>query len=65
LDLLFQKLQFLLLLTKHGILGVLINDWLVLDLLGSVGILEGLKGLLEVGLRWTYIGYHQGLGIPS
>ena len=63
LNLLLEKIEFLLLLSQQGVFGVLVNLGSIFDLLSLIRILQGLKGFTEVLVAGADVGYHQGLTV--
>ena len=64
-ELLLELLDFILVFTKEGVLGVLVNAWLVLDVLGTTSIAEGVHGLVVVVVGWTHIRDHNGFSVTT
>eukprot|EP00047_Mylnosiga_fluctuans_P024705 m.168527 g.168527 ORF g.168527 m.168527 type:complete len:449 (+) comp9910_c1_seq9:664-2010(+) len=65
LELLLDALDLLLQLVQHGVLGVLVDLGLVLDLLGAVGVAQRADRLIEVVVRGSEVCDHDGLGVAA
>ena len=63
---LFSQLQYLVLeLTDHGVLGILVDSGLVLDVLGATRPSQGVNGLLHVVVSGTDVGDHNCFGVSA
>lgn len=52
-------------LSDFGVFLVLVDFWLVLDVLGLVCVTEGGHGLVKVEIGGADVGYHYGFGVAS
>mmetsp|Transcript_71645 Transcript_71645/g.115663 ORF Transcript_71645/g.115663 Transcript_71645/m.115663 type:complete len:268 (-) Transcript_71645:884-1687(-) len=54
-----------LVLTNHGVLGVFVDLWLVLDALSTVGVPQRGQRLVVVVVSWTKVRNHHRLGVAT
>ena len=64
-DLLSQSFDLLLELAQQGIFGIFVDSDIILDVFGSVRILETGNSLIIVVGTWTDVGDHDSLGVTS
>jgi len=57
--------NFLLVLTKESVFGVLVDTWFVLDVFCATRIPKRIHGLIVVIICWTYVCDHDRLSIAS
>eukprot|EP00955_Chlamydomonas_euryale_P043023 352476-Chlamydomonas_euryale.AAC.3 len=50
---------------EHRVLGVLVDAWLVLDVLGAVGVAQRRQRLIIVPVGRADVGDHHGLGVAA
>jgi hypothetical protein len=63
--LLLELSNFLLVFTKEGIFGVLVDTWLVLDVFGTTSIPKRVHSFIIVIICWTHVSNHYGLSIAT
>ena len=64
-QLLPQPFNFFLELSKHGILGIFIDLWLVLDFLGAASVAQGGKGFIVVVCSGAAVRNHHCFGVAT
>ena len=52
-------------LPEHGVLRVLVDLRLVLDVFGTIGVTQGAQGLVVVVVGRREAGHHQSLRVPA
>jgi len=63
---LFSKFcDFILIFSQESIFWVLVNSWLVFNVLGSRSVSEGVHGFIVVVIGWTDVGDHQCFGVTT